>query len=161
MMNAWSRIGRYAQRPESLVTCAMGVCTMSLLVTLASAQGNPAPAAFEAPNAVGAAQDTSAAQGQWTESLGQPSVYVEYARADVGRRHYKSAARNLRKAASILSAKSKEAYGLDRRRLSEDIKALRLTARDVAAGAITSPALFDSALRTTHAYLSESGTAPR
>jgi hypothetical protein len=42
-----------------------------------------------------------------------------------GSRHYKSAARNLRKAAAILAEKSKHAYGLDRSRLGEDVGALR------------------------------------
>ncbi len=155
------------QRRKSLVARATGVCGMALIVSLASAQGDPAPAPSVAPNAGNAAkagsaaQNTDAAQVTWTESLGQPSVYVDRARADVGLRHYKSAARNLRTAANILATRSKNTYALDRQRLSQDVKALRLTVKDVAAGAITSPALLDSALQTTHAYLAVDGTAPR
>jgi hypothetical protein len=40
---------------------------------------------------------------------------------------------------------------LDRKRLLEDIEALRLTARDVDAGAIKSPAQLESVLESTHA----------
>jgi hypothetical protein len=61
----------------------------------------------------------------------------------------------------MLSGKSKYAYGLDRRRLDQDVAALRLTARDVVAGAIKSPAQLDSILDTTHADLLKRGTAPR
>lgn len=85
---------------------------------------------------------------------------MEHARAEVGQRRFKSAARNLRTAATILAVTSKNAYGLDRQRLRQDIKALRLTAQDVAAGAITTPAQFDSVLQTTHAYLAEGRTGP-
>jgi hypothetical protein len=82
-------------------------------------------------------------------------MYVHYARADVDQRHYKSAARNLRKAAAILAEQMNHAYGLDRRRLAQDVAALRLTARDVGAGAIASPAQLDGVLETTHAYVHE------
>jgi len=54
-----------------------------------------------------------------------------------------------------------QAYGLDRRRIGADVAALRLTARDVAAGAISTPELLDSVLGTTHADLRPPGRAPR
>ncbi len=97
----------------------------------------------------------------WTEGLGEPTVYVEHARADVGQGHYKSAARNLRKAAAILAGRSHSAYGLDRERIGDDVAALRLTARDVAAGAISSAAQLDAVLNTTHADLRRREAAPR
>jgi len=141
---------------------ATGACGVALCAAMgaAVAQEVPAPPPFEAPSA-GNSANTQDPKVGWTESLGQPSVYVDHARADVGHGHYKSAARNLREAAKILAARSTDAYGLDRQRLKQDIKALRLTARDVAAGAITSPAQFDSVLNTTHEYLAEGRTAPR
>jgi predicted metal-dependent hydrolase len=125
-----------------------------------SAQIGSQPTATEVPKASDAAENTNVAHAKWTESLGEPSMYVNYARVDVGQRHYKSATRNLRKAAAILAEQLKYAYGLDRRRLAQNVSALRLTARDVSAGAITSPAQLDSILDTTHAYLRERETAP-
>ena len=63
--------------------------------------------------------------------------------------------------AAILADKLQHAYGLDRRRISEDVAALRLTARDVAAGAVSTSAVLDSVPDTTHADLLEHAFAPR
>jgi hypothetical protein len=161
IMSGWSTTRTHAQRRGLRLAHAISLWGIALFVGSASAQSGPPPATIEAPNAGDAARNIDDAQAKWTESLGEPSLYVEHARADVGRRHYKSAARNLRKAADMLSGKSKYAYGLDRRRLDQDVAALRLTARDVVAGAIKSPAQLDSILDTTHADLLKRGTAPR
>lgn len=48
-------------------------------------------------------------QGVWTESLGEPTIYLDYARANVARQHFKSAARNIRRAAAELSQRSQGA----------------------------------------------------
>ena len=108
-----------------------------------------------------AAEEQNATDGhpRWTESLGQPSVYVNYARVEVGKSRYKAAAWNLRKAATMLANRSTNTYGLDRRHLRLDVAALRLTARDVAAGAVANPAQLDSVLNTTRSELSEHRSA--
>jgi hypothetical protein len=98
---------------------------------------------------------------RWTEALGVPTIYVEHARVYVARGRYRSAARTLRKAARILSARAQRGYGLDRARLAADVEALRLTARDVAAGAVTSPAQLDSVLDNVHRAVIEHRTASR
>jgi hypothetical protein len=150
------------QRRELRLAYAVGFCSVATqFVGFALAQSGPAPAAIEAPYAADAAQNIDDPHARWTESLGDPTVYIEHARMDVGRRHFKSAARNLRRAAAMLSDRAKNVYGLDRRHLGDDVAALRLTARDVAAGAIASPAQLDSVLDTTHAYVDKRGTAPR
>jgi hypothetical protein len=152
---------RQAERCELQLACAIVLCGITLFGGFASAQSGPPPAAVEAPNAGNPARNSNDAHASWTESLGEPTVYVEHARADVGSGRYQSAARNLRKAAAILAKKSKSAYSLDRSRLGEDVGALRLTARDVAAGAITSPAQLDTVLDATHADLREHANATR
>ncbi len=108
--------------------------------------------------AAGAGDDVHA---KWTDSLGEPSVYVNYARVEVDQKSYQSAARKLRKAAAILAQRLSDTYGLDRRQLVDDVAALRLTARDVEAGAITSSAQLDGVLDTTLAYLAKRGSASR
>lgn len=159
-MNGRSTTSRDMRRRYLRFAYAGGVISFALtIVGLASAQSNTPPAGV-APNPTLTARNTDFQAG-WTESLGEPTIYVEHARADVGRGHYKSAARNLRKAAAILAERMPQAYGLDRRRIGADVAALRLTARDVAAGAISTPALLDSVLNTTHADLRPPGRAPR
>jgi hypothetical protein len=88
-------------------------------------------------------------------------MYVEHARVHVNEHHYHSASRDLREAARVLSMRAERVYGLDRQRLSTDAQALRLTARDVDAGAITSAAQLDSVLDTTHSAVSEHPRASR
>jgi hypothetical protein len=97
----------------------------------------------------------------WTVALGQPSVYVNYARRNLGESRYKAAARNLRKAATLLAVRSVNTYGLERKHLLLDAAALRLTAKDVAAGAVANQAQLDSVLNTTHAALREQRAARR
>jgi hypothetical protein len=96
---------------------------------------------------------------EWTHSLGLPSIYIERARKEVGEKHFKSAALSLRKASVMLQQRSSRVSGLDRKRLAADATSLRLTARDVAAGAITTRAQLDSVLETTHTDLSAHPTA--
>jgi len=91
----------------------------------------------------------------WTESLGLPTVYVDHARAKVAHGRYLSAARDLRRAAAMLATRSQRVFGLDRLRLVADCRALRLTARDVAAGAVTNAAQFHGVLDATHTAVSE------
>ena len=161
IMNRWST-GCTDSRLRALrCAYAIGICSFALMVGTSSAQIGSQALETEAPNSADTAGNTDDAHAKWTESMGEPTMYVKYARADVDQRHYKSAARNVRKAAAILSEKLHDAHGLDRRRLVQDIAALRLTARDVGAGAITSPAQLDSVLDVTHAHLRERGTAPQ
>jgi hypothetical protein len=129
---------------------AQPVYAQSLLTAATTAQSTEDPAGLE-----------SGTHPQWTESLGVPTIYVEQARVYVAQGLYQSAARNLRKAARILSARSQRVYGLDRTRLTADVEALRLTARDVAAGAVTSPAQLDSVLDNVHTAVIEHRTASR
>lgn len=96
---------------------------------------------------------------RWTESLGEPSIYVQRARREVGEKRYQSAARNLRTAALLLARRSERVYGLDRKRLDRDVEALRLTARDVAAAAVTSAAQLDGVLDETHSDLGHTHAA--
>ena len=108
-----------------------------------------------ASSALGHAASANDVQARWTESLGVPSIYVERARRDVGEGHYGAAARYLHRAAALLDRRAERVYGLDRRRLDRDADALRLTARDVAAGAVTSRAQLDSVLDDTRRGLRE------
>lgn len=151
----------HSRRHKTRLAYAIVICSLvsGLGVGPALAQIGSPPAATEAPNTSDARQNAGDGHARWTESLGEPSIYVEYARREVDQKRFKSAARNLRKAATILADKMKYAYGLDRTRLSQDVAALRLTARDVGAGAITTPAQLDSVLTITHSYLRERGTA--
>jgi long-subunit acyl-CoA synthetase (AMP-forming) len=59
----------------------------------------------------------------------------------------------------MLAARSVDTYGLDHRYLILDVAALRLTARDVAAGAVSNEAELDSVLNTTHSALREQRAA--
>ena len=129
---------------------ALSLGLLGLYVGAASAQSGPPPITA-APGATESAVTGVDPHARWTQSLGEPSIYVNYARADVARGHYKSAARNLRRAAADLKQRSEQVYGRDRKRLVQDVRALRLTATDVAAGAVTSQAQLDSVLDTTHA----------
>ena len=130
-MNANSGFVDARSRLRKQVSCAICVCGSMLFFGFAAQSRTP--------------------QAAWTESLGEPTIYLNYARANVVRQHFKSAARNIRRAAADLSQRSHGAYGLDRKRLLEDIEALRLTARDVDAGAVKSPAQLESVLESTHA----------
>jgi hypothetical protein len=160
IVNGWSRARRHSRQREIRLACVLGLFSIALAVDTAPAQIGSQPTPTDTPNARDAAGETDDAHARWTESLGEPSIYVHYARTDVDQRHYRSAARNLRKAAAVLAEQMENAYGLDRRRLAQDVAALRLTARDVGAGAITSSALLDSVLDTTHTHLRERGSAP-
>ncbi len=122
------------------------VCILALSVAVAARAQSDAPPAD--------------VQARWTESLGKPSVYVQHARAEVDQGHYKSAARHLRKAAALLEQQSQDVYGSDRRRIQQDEKALRLTARDVASGAVTSAAQLNSVLDSVHFDLQKRAVEP-
>jgi hypothetical protein len=135
--------------------CAIGLGALALLVGPVSAQSVQPPTSAVAPALRADERKGSDGHPMWTESLGQPSVYVQYARVEVGESRYQSAARNLRKAAGILAKRSTRTYGLDRRRLRLAVAALRLTARDVSAGAVSTSIQLDSVLNTTHSALSE------
>ena len=137
--------------------CALSVCgTAACAVT--TARGHELVMTMAAPSAGAAASSPSANDApapRWAESLGVPSIYVRRARVEVAAGHDKLAARSLRRAAAILTHRSDHVYGLDRRQLARDAAALRLTARDVAAGAVTNPWELNSVLRDTHRDLGE------
>jgi hypothetical protein len=60
------------------------------------------------------------------------------------------AARNLRHAAAMVSKQESYAIGRERARLHIAVEALRLTAKDVEAGAVDSSAQLDAILHDTH-----------
>lgn len=149
--------------PKSMrisVLWAITFCRASMLfASPAHAQSLPSPAATTTPSTANEAGNSVGAHPRWTESLGVPTLYIEHARTNVAHRHYRLASRNLRKAAAMLSARAERAYGLDRRHLAADVEALRLTAQDVAAGAISTPAQLDGVLDSTHTAVSKHGAA--
>jgi len=146
-----------ARRKHIIWTCALSVCGIAACV-VTTARGQELIRTMAAPSAGVAVSSPSANNvpaPRWAESLGVPSIYVRRARIEVAAGHNKLAASSLRRAAAILTQRSEHVYGLDRRQLSRDAAALRLTARDVAAGAVTNPWELNSVLRDTHHDLGE------
>jgi hypothetical protein len=139
----------------------IGLASLVLWVGPLSAQGGQASTDFATPNIPIDERNGVDGHPIWTVALGQPSVYVNYARRNLGESRYKAAARNLRKAATLLAVRSVNTYGLERKHLLLDAAALRLTAKDVAAGAVANQAQLDSVLNTTHAALREQRAARR
>jgi len=108
-----------------------------------------------------AAMEGSDEASDWADALTAPRTYLRDARRAVADGHYAVAARKLRQAAAMVSHHEVFAVGRERRRLQIAVKALRLTAKDVAAGAVTSAAQLDGVLRDTHRDLAaRSGLSP-
>jgi hypothetical protein len=119
---------------------ALGICIGGTLpfATSAAAEAQAAPIAIS---------DKPAA---WAEELTAPRAYISNARRAVDRHHYMVAARNLRHAATMVSKQESYAIGRERARLHIAVAALRLTAKDVEAGAVDSSAQLDAILHDTH-----------
>ncbi|MEO7208910.1 MAG: hypothetical protein ABI145_19615 [Steroidobacteraceae bacterium] len=82
-----------------------------------------------------------------------PGIYINQARIKVGQTRYKSAALQLKKGAKILTQRAESVYGMDKIRLTQDAATLRLMAKDVGAGAVTTVAQFDSVLDAIHNHV--------
>jgi hypothetical protein len=93
--------------------------------------------------------------GGWRDSFGVPGIYINQARIKVGQNLYRSAARDLQKGARILTQRAESVYGMDKIRLMEDAATLRLMAKDVEAGAVTTVAQFNSVLDDIHTHVRE------
>jgi hypothetical protein len=103
----------------------------------------------------------SDAGADWADVLTAPRHYLRTARRAVDHRHYRIAARNLRAAATMVAHHEGYAVGRERRRLRVAAQALRLTAKDVAAGAVTSSMQLDGVLNDTHRDLVARGGLDR
>lgn len=86
----------------------------------------------------------------WADEVTAPRNYIGAARHAVEHHHNVAAARHLRNAARMVAQHEGYATGRERARLGLAAEALRLTAKDVEAGAVSSAGQLDAVLNDTH-----------
>jgi hypothetical protein len=111
------------------------------------------PSHLVAQHCDGSAVLINDANGGWRDSFGVPGIYITQARIKVVQNRYRSAARDLQKGARILTQRAGSVYGMDKIRLMEDAATLRLMAKNIEAGAVTTVAQFNSVLDDIHAHV--------
>jgi hypothetical protein len=93
------------------------------------------------------------AEDTWIYMIDEPGIYLDRARADVGRKRPQRAAADVRKAAAVLDHEASRVDDDDWARLERDARTLLTIAGLIDAGALTDVAQYDRALSLVRADL--------
>lgn len=132
---------RYGKFAATLLVMAAGPA-------LAQTSQQPAPkvpAVKERPYVI--EQDT------WTYLVEEPGVYLDRAHREIGKKQFRTAASNLRKAGAMIDREADRASNDDKTKLKRDAAALQVAANEVEAGKITNVRLFNEQLTKVRADL--------
>ena len=140
---------------RTLVRSTLAVALATALSSVAIAQ-TPATDPGAKPAATSsAAKDNPylVVQDTWIYVIDEPGVYLDRARDEIGKKQYKLAATNLRKAAAMVNAEADRAGDDAKTHLKRDAAALQVVAGDVVAGKVTNAKLLDEQLSQARADL--------
>lgn len=92
-------------------------------------------------------------QDSWVYLVDEPGIYLDRAREELSRKQPQKASANVRKAAAMVEAEARRAFGEDEVRLERDATALMRVANEIDAGKLSDPQRLDRAFVAARADL--------